>query len=91
MNALFKALNDPARRTILELLRKAPLTAGEIADHFEMTKPSISYHLDLLRQADLVYSEKKGQQVFYELNTSVVEDAVSWLLSLSNTSKDSSS
>lgn len=87
MNSLFKALNDPARRTILELLRKKPLTAGEIAEHFDMTKPSISYHLDLLRQADLVYSKKKGQNVMYELNTTVVEDAISWLLSLSKNSK----
>ena len=59
MNKLFKALNDETRRKILELLRKKDMTAGEIADQFNMTKPSISHHLDLLKQSDLVTSEKK--------------------------------
>ncbi len=59
MNRVFKALNDPTRREILELLREKDMNAGEIADHFNITKPSISHHLDLLKQADLVLSEKK--------------------------------
>lgn len=79
---LFKALDDSTRRTILELLKEKDLTAGEIAEHFNISKPSISYHLDLLKQADLVESTKKGQYVFYTLNTSVVEDVITWLIEL---------
>ncbi|GAA3934680.1 autorepressor SdpR family transcription factor [Hymenobacter algoricola] len=80
MNALFKALNDPTRRAMLELLRTRPLTAGEIADRFTMSKPSISHHLDLLRQADLVTSEKQGQFVTYTLNMTVFDEILGWLL-----------
>ena len=78
MNVLFKALNDPIRRAILELLKEGDLTAGEIAENFQVTKPSISHHLDLLKQADLVLSVKKGQYVVYSLNLTVLEDVVSW-------------
>ena len=60
MNLLFKALNDPTRRAILEMLREGALTAGEIAERFTFSKPTISHHLDLLRQADLVTSRKQG-------------------------------
>jgi DNA-binding transcriptional ArsR family regulator len=84
MNQLFKALNDPTRRQMLDMLRKQDLTAGEIADAFEMTKPSISHHLNLLKEADLVLAEKKGQFVHYSLNTSVLDDLMSWLLGLQN-------
>lgn len=80
LNAFFKALNDPTRRAILELLRERPLTAGEIADHFAMSKPSISHHLDLLRQADLVSSQKQGQFITYTLNMTVFDEIISWLL-----------
>ncbi|MCC3157938.1 autorepressor SdpR family transcription factor [Hymenobacter sp. 15J16-1T3B] len=80
MNALFKALNDPTRRAILEHLRERPLTAGEIADRFAMSKPSISHHLDLLRQADLVTSQKQGQFITYTLNMTVFDEVISWLL-----------
>lgn len=80
MNALFKALNDPTRRAILEHLRERPLTAGEIADRFAMSKPSISHHLDLLRQADLVSSQKQGQFITYTLNMTVFDEVISWLL-----------
>jgi len=80
MNEAFKALSDPSRRKILHLLKKKDLSAGEIADHFNMTKPSISHHLNLLKQANLVESEKKGQQVFYSLNTTVFEDVVTWFM-----------
>ena len=82
MNALFKALNDPTRRQMLDLLRGGDLTAGEIADRFDMTKPSISHHLDLLRQAGLVESTKQGQFVTYTLNTSVLDELLGWLMGL---------
>lgn len=82
MNRLFKALNDPTRRQILELLREKPLTAGEIAGPFAISKPSISHHLDLLKQADLVLTERQGQYVQYTLNTTVLDDLLSWMLSL---------
>lgn len=82
MNSLFKALNDPTRRQMLDLLRERDLTAGEIADRFEMTKPSISHHLDLLRQAGLVESVKQGQFITYSLNTTVLDQLLVWLMSL---------
>lgn len=80
MNALFKALNDPTRRQILDMLREGDLTAGEIADRFEMTKPSISHHLDLLKQAGLVDATKEGQFIRYTLNTTVLDELLSWLM-----------
>jgi ArsR family transcriptional regulator len=80
MNQLFKALNDPTRREILELLGKGDLSAGDIADHFDMSKPSISHHLDLLRQAGLVESVKKGQFIYYSINTTVFDELVKWML-----------
>lgn len=82
MNSIFKALNDPTRREILDILRKKDCTAGEIAEQFNMTKPSISHHLDLLKRADLVTSEKKGQFVFYMINTTVLDDLIQWLYTL---------
>ena len=80
MNALFKALNDPTRREILELLKKGDLTAGEIADQFNISKPSISHHLDLLKQAGLVQSVKEGQYIYYSLNTTVMDEIVKWFV-----------
>ena len=82
MNALFKALNDSTRREILELLKKSDLTAGEIADRFKISKPSISHHLDLLKQAGLVQSVKEGQFIFYSLNTTVMDEIVKWFIEL---------
>src|SRR5271170_4897792 len=82
MTKLFRALDDPTRRRILELLRERNLTVGEIGRHFVMSLPSISYHLDLLRQADLVVSEKRGQFVHYTLNTSVLDETLAWLTGL---------
>ena len=82
MNAIFKALNDETRRDILELLRKKEMTAGDIADQFHISKPSISHHLDILKQADLITSEKKGQFVEYSLNTSILEDLLTWIIHL---------
>lgn len=79
MNAVFKALNDPTRREILSLLQDRDMTAGEIADKFNITWPSISHHLDLLKQAKLVTAEKDGQYMYYSLNTTVVDEIVKWL------------
>jgi len=80
MNILFKALNDSTRREILELLKKKDMTAGEIADQFNISKPSISHHLDLLKQAGLVDAEKHGQFISYSLNTTVVDELVKWFM-----------
>ncbi len=80
VNTFFKALNDPTRREILEILNKGDLTAGEIANRFNMTKPSISHHLDLLKQAGLVVCVKEGQFQKYSINTTVFDEIVQWLL-----------
>ena len=80
MNSIFKALNDETRREILDLLKVKDLSAGEIADYFNISKPSISHHLDILKRADLISSEKKGQFVIYSLNTSIMEDVLQWIL-----------
>jgi DNA-binding transcriptional ArsR family regulator len=73
-------LNDPTRREILELLKKKDLTAGEIADRFQISKPSISHHLDLLKQAGLVSAVKEGQYQFYSINTTVLDEVVKWMM-----------
>ena len=78
----FKALSDPTRREILSLLRKGPMTAGEIASHFPITTASISHHLSVLKESDLVWDEKNGKYIYYELNTSVVDEILSWVISL---------
>lgn len=80
MNILFRALNDATRREILELLKDGDMTAGDIADKFDMSKPSISHHLDLLRQADLVASVKKGQFMVYSLNMTVIDEIMVWFM-----------
>lgn len=80
MNSFFKALNDGTRREILELLKKGDLTAGDIADQFDISKPSISHHLDLLKQAGLVNATKEGQFIYYSLNTTVMDEIVKWLM-----------
>ncbi len=82
MNALFKALNDPIRRDILKHLRQRDLTAGEVADLFDISKPSISHHLEILRQAGLVSSEKQGQFIRYSINTTVLDEVLEWIISL---------
>ena len=82
MNSLFKALNDETRRQIVELLKEKDMNAGEIADRFNISKPSISHHLDILKRADLITSEKKGQFVEYSLNTSILDDLLNWILTL---------
>ena len=80
MNNVFKALNDPTRREILELLKEKEMTAGEIAEQFNMSWPSISHHLDLLKQAKLVDAEKEGQYIYYSLNTTVVDEILKWVM-----------
>ena len=87
MNSVFKALNDPTRRSILELLKKRDLSAGEIADQFDISKPSISHHLDLLKQAELVVAVKEGQYVFYSINTTVLDEMLKWVMQFSTKNK----
>src|SRR5688572_14729743 len=82
LNVVFRALDDGTRRAILDLLRRGDLAAGAIADHFKVSKPTISHHLDLLKQADLILAERRGQFIVYSLNTSVVDDCIGWLLKL---------
>ncbi len=81
MDDIFKAMNDPARREILKMLRKKDLTAGEIAAKFDMTAPSISHHLDKLKRAGLVTTIKEGQYITYSINTTIVDDLIEYLLS----------
>ena len=76
MSKAFKALSDKSRREILKLLNNRDMSAGEIAEHFDMSKPSISKHLDILREAELVSSEKKGQFIIYSINTSVIQEVL---------------
>ena len=76
MSLVFKALSDPTRRRVLELLRPGPMSAGELADHFDVSKPTMSAHFAVLREAGLIVSEKQGKSVVYELQMSVLEDAL---------------
>ena len=82
MNKVFKALADPTRRRILELLKERDMSAGEIADVFSIGKPSISHHLSQLKAADLVQADRNGQNIIYSINTSVFQDVVSWIYGL---------
>jgi DNA-binding transcriptional ArsR family regulator len=78
----FKALSDPIRREILELLKKGRLSAGEIGSHFDMTGATISYHLSILKKADLIRETKHKNYIYYELNPTVVEEIMLWLATL---------
>ena len=78
----FKALSDPARRQILELLKKGPLSAGDIGSHFDMTGATISYHLKILKQADLIFESREKNYIYYQLNTSVLEEIMLWISTL---------
>lgn len=82
MNSLFKALNDPTRREILEILKDTDLNAGEIADHFKISKPSISHHLDLLKRAGLITGIKEGQFINYSINITVMDELLQWIIKL---------
>ncbi len=84
----FKALSDPTRREILQLLRAGPLTAGEIAAHFASSGATVSHHLSILRDAGLVLDERCGKYISYELNTSVVDELLGWLYSLKGGEND---
>ena len=75
----FKALSDPTRREILNLLKRGDLSAGEIADRFDMTAATISHHLSVLKQADLIMDRREGKYIYYQLNLSVFEELLSWL------------
>ncbi len=87
-NNAFKALSDPTRRKILQLLKEKDLTAGEIADSFNISKPSISHHLNLLKQANLVMDERQGQNIYYSLNTTVFQEMLSFFLNFIKKEED---
>ena len=87
----FKALADPARRQILELLKKGPLSAGDIASHFEMTGATISYHLKILKQADLVFESREKNYIYYQLNATILEEIMLWLSKLKGGDPDAES
>ena len=84
---MFKALSDPTRREILRMLRKRPMNAGELAEAFEMTKGSLSHHYNILKAAELVRCERRGQFLVYSLNTSVIEDVMALLVDLFGSEK----
>jgi ArsR family transcriptional regulator, arsenate/arsenite/antimonite-responsive transcriptional repressor len=87
-NDAFKAIADPTRREILRLLRKGEMTAGDLAERFDMTKPTMSHHFAVLREADLVTSRREGQTIWYGLNTTVLEDVVAWAMDLTGARKN---
>ena len=87
MNVVFKALADPTRRQILYLLGSREMTAGDLARHFEMTKPSMSHHFSVLKDADLIRFRRDGQQIWYSVNTTVLEDVLAWAMDLMHPSK----
>ncbi len=87
LNLAFKALNDKTRREILELLRKRDMTAGEIVEKFNISGPSISHHLELLKRAGLIESEKEGKFVKYSLNTTVLDDIMKWMIQFNKNGK----
>ena len=84
----FKALSDPVRRDMLEMLKKGRMSAGDIGSNFDMTGATISYHLNILKKAGLVKETKQKNFVFYELNTSVVEEVMLWLAGLREVSEE---
>ncbi len=76
MSTVFKALSDPTRRRVLQLLRERPLSAGDLSDQFDVSKPTMSAHFAVLKEAGLVHGEKAGKSVIYHLQLSVLEDAL---------------
>jgi DNA-binding transcriptional ArsR family regulator len=76
MSFVFKALSDPTRRRVLQLLQNGPMSAGEISDRFDVSKPTMSAHFAVLKEADLVHAEKAGKSVIYHLKLSVLEEAL---------------
>lgn len=88
INDLFKALSDENRRKILDLLKNGDLTAGEIAQHFEMSKAGISQHLSVLKHAELVFAIKRGQYVYYSLNSTVFQEVLKWIIQFHSNKKE---
>lgn len=84
----FKALSDPTRREILNLLKEKDLSAGEIVEHFDMTGATISHHLSILKKANLITDTKKGKYIYYELNLSVFEEVLTWINGLMGGKED---
>lgn len=84
MNNVFKAISDPTRRKILDLLKGGDMTAGDIAEHFNISKPSISHHLNILKQAEVISDHRKGQFIYYSLNTTVLQDSINWMFNFIN-------
>jgi ArsR family transcriptional regulator len=82
LTVAFKAIADPTRREILHLLRKEEMTAGDVAARFDMTKPTMSHHFSVLKEAGLVTSRREGQTIWYALNTTVLEDVLAWTLDM---------
>lgn len=87
LDTVFKAISDPTRREILRLLRKEEMTAGDVAARFDMTKPTMSHHFAVLRDAGLVTSRREGQTIWYALNTTVLEDVLAWSMDLARGAK----
>jgi len=88
MNEIFKALADPTRRQILRLLGDREMTAGDLAERFEMTKPSMSHHFSVLKDADLIRFRREGQQIWYSVNTTVLQDVLTWAMDLLRPTED---
>jgi ArsR family transcriptional regulator len=87
LTSVFKAIADPTRREILNLLRKEEMSAGDVAAHFDMTKPTISHHFSVLKEAELITSRREGQTIWYALNTTVLEDVLAWTLDMARGAK----
>lgn len=83
----FKALSDEYRREMLEMLKNGTMTAGDIASKFDLTQATISHHLSILKQADLVQVQRKGKYIYYELNTTVFDDVMKWIMSFKGEGK----
>jgi DNA-binding transcriptional ArsR family regulator len=84
----FKALSDPVRREILQMLKNGAMSAGDIGSHFDMTGATVSYHLKILKKADLIWEKKEKNFIFYELNTSVLEEIMLWISDLKGENED---
>ena len=82
LQATLRAISDPTRRMILDLLKKSSLSAGEIASHFEMSLPAVSKHLSVLKEAELIRDRREGKFIYYELNATVLEEAIIWIRNL---------
>jgi ArsR family transcriptional regulator len=87
LTTVFKAISDPTRREILNLLRKEEMSAGEVAAHFDMTKPTMSHHFSVLKEAQLITSRREGQTIWYALNTTVLEDVLAWTMDMARGAK----